>query len=186
MSVAPDFFADLGETLADVEEQRFAGFVDEPGNYAAKVSEFMDAFKNDDPNQPQLIIVYEITEGKYKGTTVRDYFSYTRDRSATTADGESLFERQLGYIKARFVDLGLPVDHKGPINKESFIGVEVILTMTYARPSKRPGADPNSHINSNTGKPYVNISKVTQRSKADLEKAAPTVPDAPKNDSFFS
>ncbi len=169
---APRFFDDLGATLADVEEMRYTPFIDEPGEYPAKVSKIEDAVSKKD--DPQIIIYYEITEGPHKGQEVRDYFTYTRDRTATDKDGNNLFERQLGWIKARFVDLGMPQDHKGGIDRSAFDGVPVILIM---RASKQ--------INEKTGKPYINIAEVVRRDRQQPAQSAPEI-TPPSNAGFFS
>jgi len=169
------FFDDLGTTLADVEEVR-SSWITEPGNYAARVSKIEDTTSKS--GSPMLVISYEITEGSAKGSEQKDRLTYTRDKS------DKDYDTKMGYIKARFVDLGLPPDYRGQMDNNMFNGVDVILTMTYQREnSSRPGAN----INPTTNKPYVQISAVTRRNVAEVEKAAPVIPDLPSAEgSFFS
>lgn len=163
---APSFFDDLGETLADVEEVR-SSYITDPGNYRAKVVKIEDATSKNE--EPQIIIFYEVTEGAYSGSEVRDYFTYSRDPGHVDKNGSPDYQKRLGYIKARFVDLGLPADFRGKIDRDAFTGVEVILTMTASK-----------QINAGTGKPYVNISDVTRTDSPAVAaaSAAPTIPPA--------
>lgn len=110
----------------EVEEVKFETIPS--GIYGATVAAIEDRVSTTGKSagKHQLVIDYVITDAndeKWIGKTVKEFKTYT-------LPGEPDFDATgLGYIKARFIDLGMPKDFKGAPDKESFLGLDVVLTL---------------------------------------------------------
>lgn len=120
------FDLDAGVDFDEVQEVKFENVP--AGIYGATVAKIEDgiAQKGKSAGKHQLIIDYTITDAddeKWIGKPVREFKTYTLPNEP------GYDPRGLGYIKSRFMDLGMPKGFKGQPDPENFLGVDVILTL---------------------------------------------------------
>lgn len=113
------FDMDSGVNFDEIEERRFSQVP--AGIYRAVVTSIQDG-KDQNSGKTRVAFKYTVTDADDerwigKPVTERKYYKGLED-----VEG-------LGYIKARFVDLGLPKNYRGPIDVESFLDTEVTLTL---------------------------------------------------------